>query len=31
LASDLASFHFDRVLAPLESFGHFVENAHRSS
>ncbi|MNZ78943.1 hypothetical protein D3C78_975360 [compost metagenome] len=28
LAGDFAGFHGDRVLAPLESLGHFIENAH---
>ena len=28
LASDLAGFHRDRVLAPLEGLGDFVEHAH---
>jgi hypothetical protein len=28
LASDFAGFHLDRVLAPLECFGDFIENGH---
>jgi hypothetical protein len=28
LAGDFAGFHGDRVLAPLEGLGDFVENAH---
>ena len=28
LAGDLSGFHDDRVLAPLEGLGHFIEHAH---
>ena len=28
LACNFACFHDDRVLAPLEGFGHFVKNGH---
>ena len=28
LASNFAGFHGDRVLAPLESLGNFIENGH---